>query len=648
MTLSGIFRTVGPGGAVRWTRDGEVAALKALIDAGRVEDAWALLLRQPLDAIDASTLMTLARQRRRLLGFGAPPTLPAQIRVALLGTATTSMIEEPLQLALQSLGLGCTLQAAPYDTVVRQMLDPASETVAFGPDVAVIVATPSSIGEWPDSHASAAEVARAIDAVCEHWIGLCQSLHERTNCEIVLDNFHPLPLRPLGAAGARLAGDANRFIQGVNAALADRLPPYVHLHDVAALAGLHGLYRWFDPRFWHQGKHPVSFECLVPYVLTTARIIGAIFGRSAKCLVVDLDNTLWGGVVGDDGPDALLIGPGDPLGEAFQAFQRYLLDLRNRGVLLAVCSKNDESTALAPFTTRKEMVLRREDFAAFVANWEPKSTGLRRIAAELNLGLDALVFVDDNPAEREQVRQALPEVRVVEPGADPSDYPLAVDRAGWFETVAISPEDRRRSAMYRENAAREELRGASLDYTGYLRSLDMHARIAPFEASTLDRVAQLTGKTNQFNLTTLRLSRSELEAMVDSPKHLTATVQLADRFGDNGLISVFAAHADGDELFIDLWLMSCRVLNRGVEQLLHNYVVARAKESGYRLLHGVYRATARNHLVKALYPSLGFAAGEPIEAGDHWVLDVSTAEHLPTTIHVVEEALPELQESGDD
>ena len=445
-----------------------------------------------------------------------------------------------------------------------------------------------------------------------------------------------------------MPGDANRFIEGVNAALADRLPPYVHIHDVASLAALHGVYRWFDARFWHQGKHPVSFECLAPYVQTTAGIIGAIYGRSAKCLVVDLDNTLWGGVVGDEGAEALLIGPGEPLGEAFQAFQRYLRALRNRGVLLAVCSKNDESAALAPFTTRKEMVLRREDFAAFVANWEPKSQGLRRIAAELNLGVDALVFADDNPAEREQVRQALPEVRVVELGADPSDYPLAVDRTGWFETVAVSLEDRRRGAMYRENAAREELRHASLDYTGYLRSLDMRARIAPFEPSSLDRVAQLTGKTNQFNLTTLRLSRSELEAMMNSPDHLTATVQLEDRFGDNGLISVFAAHADRDQLWIDLWLMSCRVLNRGVEHLLRNYVVGRAREAGYSVLHGVYRPTPRNHLVKELYPSLGFIAGARIDSGEHWTLDVGTTEPLPTTIHVIEESLPALQESGDD
>ena len=349
---------------------------------------------------------------------------------------------------------------------------------------------------------------------------------------------------------------------------------------MASLAALYGVYQWFEPRYRHHGKHPVSFARLVPYVRTLAHIIVRFAaGRpSASC---STSTTRWrGGIVGDDGPDRLLVGPGDPVGEAFLAFQRYVLDLKNRGVVLAVCSKNDEAAALAPFSSRPEMLLRRDDFSAFVASWEPKSRGLRRIAEQLQLGLDALVMVYDNPAERAEIRQALPDVRVVELGSDPSDYPVDVERTGWLETVSVSAEDRRRSEMYRENTNREQLRDSSGDYTAYLHSLAQRARIVPFERATLDRVAQLTGKTNQFNLTTLRLTRSELEAMIDSPRYVTATVQLADRFGDNGLISVFAARAANDDLWIDLWLMSCRVLSRGVEHLLCNHVLQRASESG--------------------------------------------------------------------
>jgi FkbH-like protein len=617
---------------VRSTGEGELEGLKQLIDAGVHDGAWRGLLAQARETMDASTILALARQRRRLLKAGTKPPLPVHVRIALIGGATTSMLEEPLQLVLETRGVEASLYASPYNTVARQMLDAGSETVAFKPDIAIVVTTPANIATWPEPHDGAASVQHAVDEACEYWLGLCHSLHERTNCEIILDNYHALPLHPLGAAGTRAPGDRNRFLGAVNARLADRLPTYVHIHDVASLAAMYGVYQWFDARYWHHGKHPVSFECLVPYVRSLADMIAALRGRSAKCLVLDLDYTLWGGIVGDDGPEGLLIGPGDPIGEAFQAFQRYALDLKKRGVLLAVCSKNDEEVALAPFTSRPEMLLRREDFAAFVANWEPKSQGLRRIAGELNLGLDALVMVDDNPAERAEIRQALPDVRVVEVGSDPSDYPLILERTGWFETVRLSSEDFRRSEMYRENDEREALRVSSGDYTAYLQSLDQRARIAPFEPATLDRVAQLTGKTNQFNLTTLRLTRSELESMMDAPDHLTATVQLSDRFGDNGLISVFAARADGEDLWIDLWLMSCRVLNRGVEQELCNHVVERALESGYRTLHGVYRPTSRNQMVSGLYPSLGFEPAQP--EGEHWMLQLQKYTPFETSIAV--------------
>jgi FkbH-like protein len=623
---------------VRSTREAELTGLRELIDAGLYDRAWRSLIAQAQVTTDASALFSLARQRRQLLKVSEPLPMPSQVRIALIGGATTSLFEEPLQLLLETHGVQSTLQASPFNTVARQMLDDTSETVAFKPDIAVVVTTPANIETWPSFNAPAADVQPAVDDECEHWVGLCRSLHEHARCEIIVDNFHALPLRPLGAAGPRTAGDRNRFLAAVNVALADRLPPYAHVHDVASLAAMHGVYRWFDPRYWYHGKHPVSLECLVPYVRSLAQLIAALRGRSAKCLVLDLDNTLWGGIVGDDGPEGLLIGPGDPVGEAFQSFQRYVVDLKTRGVVLAVCSKNDEHVALAPFSARPEMLLRRDDFAVFIANWEPKSQGLRQIAERLQLGLDALVMVDDNPAERAEIRQALPEVRVVEVGTDPSDYPLALERTGWFEAVTLSPEDMRRAEMYSENAARDRLRGASGDYTAYLESLEQRARIAPFEPSTLDRVAQLTGKTNQFNLTTLRLSRSELEAMMESSSYLTATVRLEDRFGDNGLISVFAARGEGDELWIDLWLMSCRVLSRGVEQLLCNHVVERATDAGYRLLHGIYRPTSRNQMVSQLYERLGFAPAEPVGEGTHWVLDLPSFTPFSTTIELIEVA----------
>jgi FkbH-like protein len=611
--------------------------LRQLVREGQFHEAWRALLASAREVSDHPTMLALCRLRRKLAAHSAPPPQPAAARVALLSGATTAMLEAPLQLALESIGVGCELHVSSYDGFVREMLDPASETVAFRPTVAVVVATSASFPAWPAWSDSAAEVSAAVDSACDHWIGLCQSLHVNARCDIILPNFHALPTRPLGAAALRTPGDANRFIRAVNDALALRLPSYVHIHDVESLAAFHGIGRWFDARFWYHARQPVSFECLVPYVRSLAQMIGALLGRSAKCVVLDLDNTLWGGVVGDDGPERLALGEGDPRGEAFLAFQRYLLRLRERGVTLAVASKNDEANALAPFTSRPEMVLRRSDFVAFRANWQPKSDNVRDIAATLGIGLDAIVFVDDNPAEREQVRQALPDVRVVELGDDPSDYPVLVDRAGWLETVTLSAEDRTRSGMYQANAEREQLRMGIGDYDAYLRSLQQRAVIAPFEERYLDRIHQLTNKTNQFNLTTHRMSASQLAAMIDSADHLTAYVRLADRFGDNGLISVFAAHAEGCELWVDLWLMSCRVLRRGVEQLLCNHVIERARAAGYRALHGTYVPSGRNGLVRDHYASLGFSPCGSSEGADHWVLDLGTASLLPTPVTLVDD-----------
>ena len=231
------------------------------------------------------------------------------------------------------------------------------------------------------------------------------------------------------------------------------------MNDVESLSAKHGLLEWFDPRYWFHAKQPVSFDCLLPYVRNTARIIGALFGCSAKCLVLDLDNTLWGGVVGDDGPEGLVIGEGNPVGEAFKAFQEYLLKLKERGVMLAVCSKNEESNAVAAFEKRPEMVLKREDFVLFKANWRPKPENLREIASELNIGIDTLVFVDDNPAEREHVRLSLPNVKVVELSEDPADYPHLLDEVGFFETTAVSAEDQERTRKYHENSQRAQSTG---------------------------------------------------------------------------------------------------------------------------------------------------------------------------------------------
>ena len=581
-------------------------------------------------------MQRLCRKRQQLARESAPPRLPAHVRVALLSGATTTMLEAPLQLCLEALGLSSDIESSQFDSYAREMLDPQSDTVRFQPDVAVLVTTSANLAAWPSWNASTAEVGQLVEQTCDHWLRLCRALREHAGCDIVLPNFHVVPARPLGNAAARTPGEANRFISQLNETLARRAPGYLHILDVASLAAFYGVYQWFEPRFWYHAKQPVSFQCLVPYVRNLAQLIATVRGHAAKCVVLDLDNTLWGGVVGDDGVERLNIGPGDPEGEAYLAFQHYLLLLKERGIMLAVSSKNEEANALAPFAERPEMLLRRPDFVAFHANWRPKSENLCDIAAELNIGLDALVFVDDNPAERAQVRQALPDVRVAEIGSDPSEYVKLLDQTGWLDAVSISAEDVSRSRMYRENNARTAAEAEAGDYQEDLRSLDQCAVIAPFDETSLDRITQLTNKTNQFNLTTLRRTRSELEEMMRSPDYLTAYVRLKDRFGDNGLISVFAARRRGAELWIELWLMSCRVFNRGVEHALSNHIVARAGAAGYKIIHGLYLPTAKNGVVREHYRALGFASAGAMATGEHWTLDVASYQPFETAIRLTD------------
>ena len=615
-----------------------MSSIGELIETKKYHNAWQTLLDQAQQVQSYSEFASVCRWREKLVQKAPNPNLRKSVKVALLGGATTQMMEAPLGLALEALGLGCEIFRSEYNTFAHEMLDNRSATASFKPEVAIVMNGPGNIPSWPKAGDSLEQVKEIIEDVCRYWMDLCAKLHEHTQCEIILNNFHPFPTAPLGNLGAKLPWDANNFIRRLNRELGDRLPAYIHVNDVESLSAKHGLLEWFDPRYWFHAKQPVSFDCLLPYVRNTARIIGALFGCSAKCLVLDLDNTLWGGVVGDDGPEGLVIGEGNPVGEAFKAFQEYLLKLKERGVMLAVCSKNEESNAVAAFEKRPEMVLKREDFVLFKANWRPKPENLREIASELNIGIDTLVFVDDNPAEREHVRLSLPNVKVVELSEDPADYPHLLDEVGLFETTAVSAEDQERTRKYHENSQRARLQESAGDYTSYLASLQQKAVVKPFEEIQLDRITQLINKTNQFNLTTLRQSRSQVEALMGDPKVLTAYVRLADRFGDNGLISVFFAHRKDQELWIDEWLMSCRVLKRGVEQLLCNYAIEKARAMGVTRLHGVYIPTKANKLVCDHYKSLGFAAtGAEPNGTTHWSLDLAGYQPVKVEIAVVED-----------
>ena len=531
------------------------------------------------------------------------------VRLALLGSSTTTQL--PPLLALHGLlsGLALEIHEAPFGSYRQEILDPKSALYAFKPEAVLLFVN------YRDAEDGAPEVE------ADRWAGLWTLLRERAGCVVLMNAFDCPAERPGGNLDEGLAR-----LRRLNVLLAERARGGAALLvDCDHLSGVVGKERWHDARFWHSAQQAIAPACLPRYAAEAAAVLMAAFGRARKCLVLDLDNTLWGGVVGDDGWAALELGE-TPRGEAFIAFQRYLKALSARGVLLAVCSKNDEANAREAFQKRPEMILKLADFSAFVANWEDKASGLRAVAKKLSLGLDALAFADDNSAERELVRRFCPEVAVVDLPEDPSDYVRTLDAARLFETASVSAEDRGRAAHFKAETARAELQTKAPDLASFLRGLEMRARAEPFAEADVARLTQLINKTNQFNLTTRRATEAEVRALLSDPSAWTLSVRLADRLGDYGLISAVVARRRGEDFEIEAWLMSCRVLGRGVEKLVYNRLVAAARAAGAKSLSGRYLPTPKNGLVKDLYRGLGFS----LDADGAWRLALPKA-----TLHEV-------------
>jgi FkbH-like protein len=492
---------------------------------------------------------------------------------------------------------------APFNSWRQQAMDPAAGLDAFRPDVVWLFLTARDLRLDADQHRSAGD---AGDAALRDVLAAVGNIVARCKVPVFVNNAEASSTRVLGNLEGSLADSVAGRIRRHNAELAQALPPGCSVFDLAHQAANFGLQRWEDARLWFHSKHPFALDAFGPVAFAGARLLAASRGRSRKCIVLDLDNTLWGGVVGDDGADGIRLGAsGGAAGEAFVAFQSHLWALSRRGVALAVCSKNDDTLAREPFTTRPEMVLGLDDFAVFQANWVNKADNLRAIAQAMNIGTDALVFVDDNPAERAQVRAELPEVAVVEMPEDPSDYVAALAAGGWFETLALSDEDKLRAKAYRDNAARTQALGDGSNLEAYLRDLDMHAQWGLADASRLPRMAQLLNKTNQFQLTDQRHSEAELAALATDPSCWVGWFSLCDRFGEHGLISVVVVRTVQQQAHIDAWAMSCRVFARGMEDLVFAVLRRELSQRGITIVTGRYVPSAKNGVVATLYERLG-------------------------------------------
>ncbi|HMW84945.1 MAG TPA: HAD-IIIC family phosphatase [Nitrospira sp.] len=576
---------------------------------------WALSLVEAGD--DYTTWLAGWTLFQRHAGQGGWSALRST-KVAMVSSYTTTQFCPLLQLAAARVGIHIDLYESQYGQYQQDIIDPGSRLYAFAPDI-VILAVHEGDLRLPEYSSTPDQ---DIQAEVDRWTTLWKLVAERAQARVVQHNF-ALPCEvPAGHLATRLPGSRYRMTQAVNMRLGDSAGLGVSLVDCERLSGLIGKRQWCDPRYWNLSKQAVALEALPLLARHTAAVIAADLGLSRKCLVLDLDNTLWGGVIAEEGLAGIKLGQG-PEGEAFVAFQEYLLKLKRKGVILTVCSKNNYADAIHPFEKHPEMRLRLQDIALFIANWESKPDNIRRIADTLQIGLDSLVFVDDNPVERDIVRKFLPEVDVLPLPDDPAYYTRALSQYLSLETASLTAEDSERADQYRARAQIKELEAAAGSIEDFYLSLRMQAIVTPFEESQLPRIAQLIGKTNQFNLTTRRHGMPQLTAFIQSTDYVHLALRLRDRYTDHGLVSVMIAQCRGEVLDIDTWLMSCRVIGRTVEATMLEHLCRHAAQLGCTILQGTYIPTQKNAMAADVYAKHGFEPFNQTNGHHVWRYDLT-------------------------
>jgi FkbH-like protein len=524
-----------------------------------------------------------------------------------------------------------------YDQVAQEALTPDSKVNSSKPDAVLFAldyrALPLKL-HLGDGRASSA----TVQGVLGYLRSLRNSIKTNTNAVCIFQTFAP-PAEPLfGSLDRALQGTMSTLIDQINRGLAESvLVSGDVLLDVAGLAATVGLAEWHDPQLWNLAKFSFSDQLIPLYADHVGRTVAAIRGKGGKVLILDLDNTVWGGVIGDDGLHGINVAQGDARGEAHLAVQRMALDLRQRGIVLAVCSKNTDEVAREPFERNPEMLLKLDHIAVFQANWDDKATNIQAIAEELSLGLDTMVFLDDNPVERGLVRKLLPQVAVPELPEEPAYFARTLAAGGYFEAVTFAGEDLKRADFYQNNARRASLQQQVEGVDAYLASLDMTITFQPFDSIGRARIVQLINKSNQYNLTTRRYADPEVCAAENNPEVFTMQVRLADIFGDNGMISVVICRPSESGVWeIDTWLMSCRVLGRKVEHMVLREILDHAREAGIHKLVGMYRPTDRNKLVIDHYAKLGFVRVREEESGvTFWEMQVEGSEPESAPMKVI-------------
>ncbi len=567
---------------------------------------------------DADYILKKKKSIRKQL-LAEMPANTIKKKIAILGGETTQNIKLMLELFLLNYGIEPEFYESEYNQYYEDGMFPNPELEAFAPDLIYICTCVRNIVDFPAMSDSAETVELKRKAVTDKFFGLWDAVTARYHCPIIQNNFEYPFFRLMGNKDASDIHGRVNFVTMLNCDFYSYAQTHDNFYicDVNYISSSYGLEAWSNPYYWHMYKYAVAVPA-IPYLsYNIANIIKSIYGRNKKAFNLDLDNTLWGGIVGDDGVENIEIGQETSLAQTYSEFQEYVKLHQQLGVLLTVNSKNEENNAVGGFE-RPDSILKKDDFVSFKANWNPKSINLSETASELNILPESFVFVDDNPAERaiidrEHPGAAVPAIEGVE------HYIQTIDKAGYFEVTNLSKDDLKRNEMYQENAKRQQLQSTFVNYEDYLKSLEMKGEIQSFIPMYMSRIAQLTNKSNQFNLTTRRYTQSEIEEVSKDPKHITLYGKLGDKFGDNGVVSIVIGRVDGannDELHMELWLMSCRVLKRDMEYAMMDELVEKAKAAGIKKLVGYYYPTAKNAMVKEFYGLQGFDKVSEDEEGN--------------------------------
>ncbi len=595
------------------------------------------MLQELCYPFDADAIM---QKRRRLLRQLKEQQGGVNLRIAVLGGSTTSDIVKMLELFLRNRGIVPEFYESEYAQYWEDAMFDNPELAAFHPELIFIHTSSRNIREFPQVRDSAELCEHKLHQTYTHFEQMWEHLNAVYGCPVIQNNFELPMTRLLGNREVGCPQGRIDFISRLNVMFYDYAASHnnFYIHDIQYLSACYGLDKWLDPTYWHLYKYALAVPAIPEFAYNLSNIICSLMGRNKKVLALDLDNTLWGGVIGDDGQAGIEIGQETSVGQAYAELQGYLKAHEDIGVLLTVCSKNDPENAISGLN-HPDGILKPDDFTLIKANWEPKSQNLLDSANELNLLPESFVFVDDNPAERAIVQAQLPDTAVVA-FSSVEDCILALDRSGYFEVTTLSADDAKRNAMYKENAQRQAAAQQFANYADFLKSLEMTAEIQDFDAISLPRITQLTNKSNQFNLTTKRYTQSEMEETAASSEYIRLCGRLKDKFGDNGIVSVVIGRKEGDTLHMELWLMSCRVLKRDMELAMLDELVRTAREQNISRIFGYYFPTPKNGMVKDLYESFGFTkVSEDADGNTVWELAVTDYVPKNQVIRIKEEAI---------